>query len=67
MGKKRNPETIQHTEKYFQRGRRSSYSHVIHFRWVGEGEELRHIEAGCVVCVCKVEALLLLQMQLKER
>lgn len=42
----------------------SSYSHVIHFRWVGEGKELCHIEPGCAVCISKIKAPPLLQIEL---
>lgn len=43
-----------------------SYSHVIHFRWVGEGKKLCHIKAGCAVHISKVKAPLLLQIELKD-
>ena len=42
----------------------SSYSHVIHFRWVGEGEKLCHIEAGRAVHIGNIKAPPLLQVEL---
>lgn len=42
------------------------YSHVIHFRWVGEGKKLGHIKPRCAIFISKIEAALLLQVELKE-
>lgn len=42
----------------------SSYSHVVHFRWMGEGQKLCHVKPGRVVRISKVEALPLLEMEL---
>lgn len=44
----------------------SSYSHVIHFRWVGEGKKLCYIEAGCAVHISNIKAPPLLQVELIE-
>lgn len=42
-----------------------SHSHVIHFRRVGEGEKLCHIEARYAIHISKVKAPPLLSMELQ--